>query len=480
MSDKQKKKKQLKGNLENLQNQVAALEKVETKRQRVEAELRERAYQQAVVADLGQRILAGIDLPTLLDETTARVATTLKVDYCQILELLPDRDAMLLRAGIGWPPRLIGQATVDARPDSQLGYTLFSSEPVIVENLHTDTRFSELSLLHYDIVSGMSVIIDGEAWPFGVLGIHTTKSRVFTQDDINFLQSVANLLATAIEQKRAQKALQEAHDKLDARVKERTADLEAANEELKLFTYMVSHDLRAPLVNIKGFAGELGLALETIHAAVKSVWPHLNQKQQQAIKTALEEDVPEALGFINSSVNRMNDFIAAILKLSRLERRELLLEPLDMNVLVETTLATLAHQIEQRQARVIVNPLPGVVADRTSMEQILGNILMNAVTYLMPNRPGEIGVSGEHQHQETIFHIRDNGRGIAEDDMSRIFELFRRAGSSEAPGEGMGLAYVRTLVRRHGGRIWCESRLGEGTTFSFAIPDQIIEGDDHV
>jgi signal transduction histidine kinase len=101
----------------------------------------------------------------------------------------------------------------------------------------------------------------------------------------------------------------------------------------------------------------------------------------------------------------------------------------------------------------------------------MSNILMNAVTYLDPERPGEIEITGQRKHNETHFQVRDNGRGIAENDMHKIFELFRRAGEQDVPGEGMGLAYVRTLVRRYGGRIWCESDLGVGTTFTFSIPN---------
>jgi len=475
---KDKKKKELTTELKQLQQRVEELETAEAKRERVELELRERARQQAVVAELGQRVLAGIDLQTLLYEVTARVADTLAVEYCQILELLPDRDALLLRAGIGWPERLIGRSTVDARSDSQLGYTLFSSKPVIVEDIQNDTRFSELSLLEYDIVSGMSVIIDGEQWPFGVLGIHTSKKRTFTQDDINFLQSVANLLATAIQHKRAQEALQEAYDKLEIRVKERTADLEAVNEELKTFAYMVSHDLRAPLVNIRGFAGELAISLTLVHTAIESVLSQLDENSRQDVTRAFEEEIPEALGFINSSVTRMNDFITAILKLSRLGHRELSAESLDMNAVVSETLGTLAHQIEARQAEVIVNGLPSVVADRTAMEQIVSNLLMNAVIYLDPHRPGKIVISGEQNSKETTFCIKDNGRGISPDDMPKIFELFRRAGRQDTPGEGMGLAYVRALVRRFGGRIWCESELGTGSTFSFTIPHYLTKEED--
>jgi signal transduction histidine kinase len=117
--------------------------------------------------------------------------------------------------------------------------------------------------------------------------------------------------------------------------------------------------------------------------------------------------------------------------------------------------------------------LPQVVADKTALEQIVGNILNNAINYLEPGRPGEIEIYGERNHRETTFHIRDNGRGIAAADMNKIFDLFRRAGRQDVPGEGMGLAYVRALVRRHGGQIWCDSELQVGTTFHFTISNQL-------
>jgi signal transduction histidine kinase len=264
------------------------------------------------------------------------------------------------------------------------------------------------------------------------------------------------------------------------RVKERTAELQTANEELKIFAYTISHDLRAPLVNIKGFAGELNFALDSVQTVLEAIWPDLNEEQQLTITRALKEDIPEALGFIDTSVTRMNRLVSAILKLSRLGRRELNFEPIDMNALVQTILESLAHQIEQGQVKVAVGSLPNIVADRTSMEQIIGNLLTNAVTYLDPDRPGEIEIAGERNQNETIFHVQDNGHGIAESDMNKVFELFRRAGNHDAVGEGMGLAYVRTLVRRHGGQIWCQSKLGMGTTFTFTVSDHLKQGDDLV
>jgi signal transduction histidine kinase len=463
-----------------LRRRVAELEAAELRRQKMENELLARAQQQAIVAELGQYVLTGPDLAVLLNETATLVAQTLQVEFCQILELMPNQDILLLRAGVGWQPGLVGQATADARPDSHVGYTLFSSEPVIVTNLKSDARFSESSLLHeHGVVSGVSVIVDGEQWPFGVLSIHTSTSRLFTQDDIHFLQSVANLLATAVEHKRAQEALQEAHNELERRVKERTIDLQMANEELKTFAYIISHDLRAPLVNVKGFTTELKYSLDNLKTIINPLVPHLEEHDKQELTTTLHGDIPEALGFIDSSVNRMNNLINAILKLSRLGRRDLYFEPIEVESLIRTILETLAHQIEQRQVTVTLGSLPKVVADRTALEQIMANILTNAVNYLEAQRPGEIEITAETAPTETIFHIRDNGRGIAAEDMHKVFELFRRAGRQDVAGEGMGLAYVRALVRRHGGYIWCDSEPGVGTTFSFTLSNQLKQGETH-
>jgi len=257
------------------------------------------------------------------------------------------------------------------------------------------------------------------------------------------------------------------------------AELERANRELRDFTYIVSHDLRAPLINLKGFAGELHQACVVVRDAMEVAWPHLRTEQRQAVTRALQEDVPEALEFIDASATRMDQLIRALLKLSRVGRRDINLTPIDMDALVEETLQTLAHQIEEGQVRVTVAPLPQVVADRTSMEQIMANLLSNAVLYLDRDRPGEIEISGERGREETTLRVRDNGRGIAEHDMDKVFAPFRRAGRQDKPGEGMGLAYVQALVGRHGGRIWCESELGVGTTFTFTIPNHLGKGGDH-
>jgi two-component system sensor kinase FixL len=311
---------------------------------------------------------------------------------------------------------------------------------------------------------------DGTTFPIAlaVSEMHLDGRRMFT--------GIVHDLTARVQ---AEEALRQARDELEVRVRERTAELEEANEEVRRFAYIVSHDLRAPLVNFKGFASELRTAAAVLQAALPAALPHLEPPQRADVSRALDQDIPEALGFIETSVTRMDHLIRAILHLSRLGRRDLHWEPLDMQALVQETVQTLTHQIAQRQAQVTVDPLPTVIADRTAMEQIMGNLLANAVAYLAPSRPGAIVVTGERRPDVTVFHVRDNGRGIATDDIPKVFEPFRRVGRQDVPGEGMGLAYVHMLVRRHGGEIRCHSTLGMGTTFTFTIAHQSTGGAAH-
>src|SRR5919108_453284 len=178
-----------------------------TERKQAEEDLRARARQQALVAKLGQHALAGTDLSALMDEAATVVAQSLGVEYSQVLELLPDRDTFLLRAGVGWKEGLVGHATMDAKADSEVGCILLASEPVIVDDLRTATECNRPRQLYdHGVVSGVSVIIPSPNRPFGVLAVYTTKRRAFTMDDIHFLQSVANILATATERKRTEES----------------------------------------------------------------------------------------------------------------------------------------------------------------------------------------------------------------------------------------------------------------------------------
>lgn len=187
-------------------------------------ELQNRLRQQAAVAELGQKALASNDSQALLDEAVLMVARTLGVDFCEILEFDEQTQTLLLRAGVGWKEGVIGFAHLGLGDTSQAGYALQRGEPIIVEDMHSEKRFhpSELFAEH-GVVSGMVVVIPGGPHPYGVFGIHTKSRRIFTEEDINFIRSMANILAASIERNRMEDALMVLNQDLDRKVNERTA-----------------------------------------------------------------------------------------------------------------------------------------------------------------------------------------------------------------------------------------------------------------
>ena len=269
---------------------------------------------------------------------------------------------------------------------------------------------------------------------------------------------------------------------LEATVDERTADLREANNEIQRFAYIVSHDLRSPLVNIMGFTSELEelradifKRIATRRRAGASVPPlpvdgGEKEPELEAEDKQLLQDFSEALEFIKSSIAKMDRLISAILNLTREGRREF--EPLriDTRELIEAVVATMAHQAAEAKAQIRIEPLPEITGDRLALEQIFSNLIDNALKYLKPEIPGDISVRGRTKLGFAIFEISDNGRGIDPRDHQRIFDLFRRAGTQDKPGQGIGLAHVRTLVRRLGGTTSISSELDKGSTFTITLP----------
>ena len=259
---------------------------------------------------------------------------------------------------------------------------------------------------------------------------------------------------------------------LESKVRERTSDLTRANEEIQRFAYIVSHDLRAPLVNVMGYTSELEQAGKVVDKAIAEA--ESKRKVDPDVIMAVREDMPEAIGFIRASTEKMDRLINAILKLSREGRRSLVPELLDMTKMVQGIADSVNHQTGEAGAEIVVEPLPRLDSDRLSVEQVFGNLIDNAVKYLEHDRPGRIVVSGEEGHDWIIYRIADNGRGIAPRDHERIFELFRRSGRQDRAGEGLGLAFVRNSVRRLGGDITLDSELGKGSTFILKFPTRLI------
>lgn len=335
--------------------------------------------------------------------------------------------------------------------------------------------------------------------------MHTEEHRLFlerteTTDRTQLLASIVTVVGSALvialaaisvflvrrslrARDIAEVRLRDANLNLEATVDERTADLREANQEIQRFAYIVSHDLRSPLVNIMGFTSELDelrgdifKRIATLAGAsvpvpaatasdVSEIEPVLDEKDRQ-----LSQDFSEALGFIKSSIAKMDRLITAILNLTREGRREFHPVKIDTRELIEGIVTTVAHQAVEADAQIRIEPLPDIVSDRLGIEQIFSNLIDNALKYLRSGVPGEIAIRGRTKLGFAIFEVTDNGRGIEPKDHQRIFDLFRRAGTQDKPGQGIGLAHVRTLARRLGGTMSVSSELHKGSTFTITLP----------
>jgi signal transduction histidine kinase len=267
-----------------------------------------------------------------------------------------------------------------------------------------------------------------------------------------------------------------------AELEQRGRALEQANKDLlfrrqenETFVYSVSHDLRSPLVNVQGFTKELTQACEDLRGAIADT--QVDASGRDRLARIVDHDIGEAVSFIQTAVTRLSSIVDALLRLSRAGRVEFSAQRVELGPIVERITRAMRATIEQQGAHVTSGPLPAVLGDAVSIEQVFANLIGNALNYLDPARPGrvEIGLdqrSGEAS-SEAIVYVRDNGLGIPQRYLSKLFVPFERLHGDVAKGEGIGLALAKRIVDRHGGRIWVESTEHAGTTFFVALPRAI-------
>nr|WP_235019814.1 PAS domain S-box protein [Natrialba sp. INN-245] len=411
-----------------------------SERKERERTLEQWARQQRVVSDLGQLALETDDVDELMHEASRQVASVLGTEYCKVLDLDAENDQLVLRQGVGWTDGLVGEATVSAvEGDSRAAYTLTTDHPVVVENFETESRFSGPDLLRtHDVHSGISVVIGSFDEPWGILGTHDTTPREFTDEDVNFVRSVANVLAEAIERRQYQ-------ERLEALV----TDLEKSNERLEQFAYAASHDLQEPLRMVSSYL----------------------QLIERRYDETLDEDGREFLAYAVDGADRMRKMIDGLLEYSRVETQGGEFEPVDLESIVDNVRTDLQVKIENHDAEITVDELPRVEGDEEQLWQVFQNLLSNAIEY-SGDEPPQIHVTAERSGSEWTVSVADDGIGIEPDRQERIFEVFRRLhGPDEYSGTGIGLALCQRIVERHGGDIWVDSTPGEGATFSFTLPD---------
>lgn len=321
------------------------------------------------------------------------------------------------------------------------GWAMLNRQAAVIEDIYNDERIP-VNAYRPTFVKSLVMVPIRTIEPIGAIGNYWATPHLATPLEIQLLQALADSASIAMENV----AL---YDGLEARVQERTRQLEAANADLEAFTYSVSHDLRAPLRIIDGFSRIL----------------------LEDFASVLNEEGQAHLARISGSVSKMNVLIEELLKLARLDRTPLRTSPVDLAALAREIVGGIASEHPGREVDLSIPEALPAVGDHGLLRIVLENLLSNAWKYSSKRPRASIEVGCQTSPEgEVVFHVRDQGAGFDPRHAGRLFGVFQRLhGEHQFPGLGIGLATVQRIVRKHGGRIWAEAAVDQGATFFFTL-----------
>jgi len=435
-----------------------------TERKLDEEALRRLNRELRAISNCNQTLMRAEDEQTLLD------------DICRII----CDDAGYRMAWVGYPEndeeksiRLVSRAGVDSgyleqakltwadtdRGHGPSGSAIRSGKSVSIQDFDTDPEAAPWrdAALQRGYRSSISLPLkDESANTFGILNIYAAMPNAFTAGEIRLLEELAGdmafgimVLRARIERLQAEAEVKALNLELEQRVAARTADLEAANKELEAFSYSVSHDLRTPLRAIDGFSHML--------------------LEDYADK--LDDEGKRLLNVVRDNASRMGQLIDDILKFSRAGRLEVNYSEIDMEKMANSVLAELQPSVADGKVQFEIEHIPPARGDSAMMHQVFVNLLSNAIKFSRNSTPAKIRVGCSIEGDEAIYFVQDNGAGFDMQYADKLFGVFQRLHSTtEFEGTGIGLAIVKRIVTRHGGRVWAEGKINEGATIYFALP----------
>jgi signal transduction histidine kinase len=416
-----------------------------TERVQAEKALRQYTAQLEALREVGLELTAQLDLNSLLQSIVSRAVELLQGTSGSLYLHQPDREILEIAVAVGYDQPILGMTL--HRAEGLAGRVWETRSPLIVDDYQQwEGRAATYEGYPWTAIVGIPIQW-GETF-LGVLNIQTDAPHTFTSTDADLLGLFATQAAIAIRNAHLHEQVQRQAAELEERVAERTADLAAVNRELEAFAYSVSHDLRAPLRSVDGFS-------------------------QALLEDYVEKLDPEGQDYLRRvrvASQRMGQLIDHLLMLSRLTRREMLLETIDLSTLVQEITAELQEAEPGRQVEFVIQE--GVVAtgDIHLLRIMLDNLLSNAWKFTSKQPQARIEFGQIQSENGTVYFVRDDGVGFDMAYADKLFGAFQRLHAlHEFEGTGIGLATVQRVIHRHGGQAWAEGTVGEGATFYFTL-----------
>jgi PAS domain S-box-containing protein len=347
-------------------------------------------------------------------------------------------------------------------------------------NMLTDAKFEpwRKEAIKRGYASSIVLPLKDSRRTFGALSIYSKEPAPFSDNEVKLLKDVADDLALGINtiriyaaQAYAEQALRDSELREHQRAQEleRLADeLAYKNEELENIIRIASHDLRSPLTNIKGFSGELLRDLNKVYELLATV--PLPEEVSEKIDTVFNKYVKEAVGFIQTSADSINQMLKSLMSVAKAGTMPINIQDLNMNDLLSKIAASVQLRFNKIGDHFEIQELPRCCGDADQVTQVFTNIVENAIKYREPSRPLQIRIYGAAEEGIATYCVEDNGKGIAENHLEKVFDLFTRLEPEAAKGEGLGLTIAKRMIERQGGKIWVISEFGKGSKFYVSLP----------